>query len=322
MTRGDGPLTRLFGRLRAVAAPPVPGPIPDLGPAALERARALMGDATTPQALLRAERDVRAALGLHWRGPDQVAVMAAERRALGDLPGWAEVFLFHGDGRLRAAALEVLDGPLTCPAAVFGLAARLNDWADPVQARAEGAFARCWPATPEAVLAPAALALLRGAVNWHRRPGVAERLRDAILDRPTLVRLLAAHVTARPQAGGAQVLRMLAASPALDPMLPDLARAAPAPQVRALALGWLGAGRVWPQGRALTIAPDLAPLLASALADRSGRVRRAALDILTAARDRPALAPLLPAARALAETDPDARVRMRAVYLRKVAPGP
>ena len=71
--------------------------------------------------------------------------------------------------------------------------------------------------------------------------------------------------------------------------------------------------------RAITVTPELAPLLKQALADRSVMVRRQAIDALTALRQDPQLTGLIAECLIRFAEDPVPALRKRWEYLAKVA---
>lgn len=275
----------------------------------------------------------------HW--PIEQQKLAQEIAALGQCPGLEQVFLFHGDGRLRQAALDQLDGALDLSVVVYGLISRLNDWAGPVRQAAQKAMARCLRDTPDTVLVPALWVLVQRARYWRRVPEAYERILDVVFARPGVLDLMMAQLRDTQGAGAVQVLRSLGARPAIDGYLPDLAQNAAKPIVRAVALRQLGTGRVdWPTGgmvrdwidkpmglyrmrpemagRAVTLGVDLADLIAQGLGDRAAQVRATALDLAIHARKDPVIAAHLEDYIAQTAQDRSTRVARRRDYLSSV----
>ena len=89
-------------------------------------------------------------------------------KAVQQIPGLAEVFLFHQDGYVREAALQQLDTPLTAPASIYALFWRTNDWVPEVREAAHEALARVLPQTSADVIVPALKAALPRIASWGR----------------------------------------------------------------------------------------------------------------------------------------------------------
>ena len=284
-----------------------------------------------------------------WSSP---GALLEQRRAdlarLGARAGLRHLFVFHPDGHVRAAALRALTGPARTGFEVAAIAYRLNDWAPPVRAAARDCAARIFPQT-EAGAAVDALLFLLGRMpewqRWHSGPGRPEERGaggDALADlmaRPDVGARLADHLLSARTGPMARLLRHACRGPALDPALPDLARHAFLPGVRACALRFLIEERAtWPEGtrrewvdktyglarRVRVIGErrfvrsadlELETLIAQGAQDRSAIVRRVAGDALVRHRAASGDAMLLLVRRLADDKSPS--VRERAAFILK-----
>jgi hypothetical protein len=317
----------------------------DVGPLLATYIAAIAGLA--PETVAKVSQEVRLA-GRLWPRPERrtlrdilsgagIPTRQVELAALERTPRLAALYVFHGDGWIREAALSAWPDP---PASALELAAivlRLNDWVGPVRQSATACAQRLFPRTRAAVVAAAAPDLLE-RMGRLGRWGQRERdvLEDALF-RVDVVEALVLTLSGQPRGRISVVLRQLLRRPAIDPHLPQLVRQAAVPVVRAIALEALSLHRArWPVGtrfewidkrygigrhvpvhaeRPVTHALDVAALLAAAADDPAVVVRRAVCRILIAKRNE-ATAPLRQIGRRLA-VDRAASVRARAgFYLR------
>jgi hypothetical protein len=244
----------------------------------------------------------------------------------------ATIFLSHADGRVREAALDRLqvgaNSYLIC-----ALALRLNDWVGPVRYAAMDCAERTLPTASAATLAGAAWALLPRRASWSRG-GDALIVLDTALARPEVIAEIVGQAIAQPTGPGMRLIAQLARHSPLDHFLPEVARDALQPDLRALAVRFMIDGFVsWPEGfdhvqsdkafgekrrvrrysqRPLTVAVDVAAVIAAAARDRSPIVRAAAADGLV--RKRNVLSDAKVLARLLA-ADAHAGVRQRAEFV-------
>jgi len=222
-------------------------------------------------------------------------------------PGFAWLFLFHGDGRVRQAALDHLESPPTSPFALAALAWRLNDWAVEVRAAARAAAERLLPATSPEVIAAVAIDLLDREFHWSRWTDEMAPLNMAF-SRPDVAAALAKIFLRSPNGPLANRLRYVMRYPAYEIWLPSLAQDAVQPGVRATALKYLITKRVsWPTGfewkwidkaygerrrvmalgsRPIEPAQSPEQLIVQGLHDSSPVVRRVAADALIEHRGR------------------------------------
>ncbi|SFK36493.1 hypothetical protein [Methylorubrum salsuginis] len=265
---------------------------------------------------------------------------AADLARLRATPGLERLFVFHPDGYVREAALRALDGPVRTSFEVATLVYRLNDWARPVRAAARDCAVRVFPQTGAEVLVDALIALFHRMPAWQRwqeDQAATQPIIGGLMARPDVCAWLVAHLrTARTGRMGG-TLRRACQWPGLDPDLPDLARHAALPSVRAWALRFLIEGRAtWPEGtrrewvdkrygltrrvrvigeRRLAPTSDLKALIEMGAEDRSGAVRRVAADGLAVHR-----ATLAEPMHALVERladDKSPSVRWRAAFILK-----
>lgn len=279
-----------------------------------------------PKALEAFEREVRFE-GRAIGGP-------GDRRAdLLDAPDLAPLFLFHGDGRCRELALEMLPlRPLALPV-LCGLMRRLNDWVAPVRAAALVALKRLEPVLKPEHIAPLVPRLAVDMLDWGRAETPV--FETVFVELPAGREALISWLRNARQGPAARLMHRALAAPYLDGQLEKLALSAPHPHVRAVAAGALMAGEArWPDGRKrvwidkslglsrmeplirsrpLTVSAQVEALLPHLAADRSARVRRLGADHVVShgpgalgARDL-----------ALLEADGDPGVKTRLDYARR-----
>jgi hypothetical protein len=223
----------------------------------------------------------------------------SERDLLAGDPLYAWLFLFHSDGRIREAALDRLADPPTTAFFFAAIALRLNDWAEQVRAAAVRCAERVFPLVSPDLAARAALPLIDKAFQWERWSDERQAL-DAVFANPAVLAQMFPLFMTGSNGPLATRLRQLLRYPGLDRDLPELARGAVQPSVRANALKCLIDRKVsWPIGHdwkwidkaynlrqriVLTdsrpIVPDQAPevFIRMGLDDRSAVVRRVAAD--------------------------------------------
>jgi hypothetical protein len=272
-------------------------------------------DSVPPDRIERARWEIAERCGLWTRsyGPQNplqriVALLdeppaARHRRLLAATPGLACLFLFHGDGFLREAALDRLEEGARSPFFFAAIAYRLNDWAAPVRAAAARCAARVFPRTAPAIVAAAAVSLLGRTATWGRW-GEEAVLLDHAFARDDVGASLAATIGAARTGPMPRVLRHALRHQAMERHLVALATHAAVPAVRALALRTLIEGRAaWPgalekkwidkshgayrlvhalEARLLERPLSLPALIALGAVDEAVAVRRAAADGLVA----------------------------------------
>ncbi|WP_417627280.1 hypothetical protein [Pararhodobacter aggregans] len=250
---------------------------------------ALLTDArAAPLAMYPAPaRRLRAVAGtLYQAGPMGEALTRA--------PDLAWLLIHSPNGFHRDAALLRLPPPVH-PLDLAALLARLDDWVPAVRRLAETRLARHLPAIAPGIVAEVALARGDTLERARRITPAGRRLWQALLDRApeALIQVLR---TGQGRAVRQLFLRLMG-DPAFDPALPMLLREAAHPSLRASALWWLVGGQVSytaPQGprwqgdhpvagrRPLSVAPDVAQVMALGAVDRSSQVRKVAAEMLKA----------------------------------------
>jgi len=173
----------------------------------------------------------------------------AELGALKRIPALSHLYIFHGDGWLREAALKCLNEPPDNPFAFAALRYRLNDWVEQVRDAAHDCASRLFPHTSAGVVAEASFFLFT-QIHHFGRWGERERhVLESALYRHDVMQVLADLLMQRPAGRVGIVLRQALRRPGLDGALPRLAREADLPQVRATALETLIMRRArWPAG--------------------------------------------------------------------------
>ncbi len=293
-----------------------------------------------PDEMGKLEHAFRNRFSLHRRWDDYGPLLATDLAALKAEPELSLIFLHHGDGRVREAALTQMSGPVRFAASVYALYWRLNDWEPKVRDAAAAAIKRCLPKTPAETLVPAFWTLVLRAGNWGRWTAEGRGAIDALIARADVVDALVREiaVTTRPRSG--RILAHLGRNPAVDPHLEAMVRTACLPHIRAMALDSLLAGtvrwqtgektKVWTdrtygkyrlepvfQERPLTIERDVRGLLETGAGDKAAIVRKRVADGLIRFRKDAALAGLVNRLASRLENDPNSAVRDRIGFLRR-----
>ncbi|MGE7116612.1 hypothetical protein ACQKH7_07410 [Brevundimonas sp. NPDC029107] len=225
---------------------------------------------------------------------------SADLIMLNHQPALAPIFLSHGDGRVREAALDHLT-EIKAPYIVCAIALRLNDWAGPVRYAAIECADRLLGATSPTVLAEAAKEILPRRSTWTRGDSALLRL-DAAFARADVVQAIVNHLAASVTGPCIRILAEVSRTDVVDIWLEHLAFNAAQPNVRALAYRFLiEEEAAWPEGfehvwidktygmerrirrygnRSLSITTDRAHLIAAGAKDRAAAVRLAVADSL------------------------------------------
>jgi hypothetical protein len=165
-----------------------------------------------------------------------------------ETPGLEYLYLFHGDGHLREAALGKINGPLGSAFFFNTIAYRLNDWVEPVRQAAQGCAARAFPQTSAEVVAEAVFVLLERMRHWQRWDKGFTILKQT-LERPDVIERLAALIETSAVGSPSRVLRYILSNDKMDGYLLHLSQKALQPVVRAVALKTLINGYAsWPNG--------------------------------------------------------------------------
>lgn len=169
-------------------------------------------------------------------GKPRNSILDRQLAVLSDNPLLGYLFIFHGDGRIREAALKCLDEPPTSSFAFASLAYSLNDWVEQVREAALHAVEQLFPRTSAAIIAEAAFFLLPQTQHLKRWGDRERQCLDTALYRPDVLQTLADRLMQRPTGRVSKVLRQALRHPGLDDALPRLARDAALPHIRAIAL--------------------------------------------------------------------------------------
>lgn len=249
------------------------------------------------------------------------------------------LYLFHGSGYLREAALKAFDGPLESPFLFACIAYRLNDWVKEVRQAALVCAERTFPQTSLEIVARAAFILLARVRDWHRWSEEAAIL-EKIFSRPDVMERLALLITTAVTGPAVKALAFALRHADMDRHLLRISQAAVQPSVRALALRTLIQGRaLWPEGskrqwidksmghfkiavaygeRPIDRPVSLDSLIAQGAADKAAMVRRVAADGLV--RHRASLKEVDHLTQKFA-ADRSASVRERAIFILKERDG-
>lgn len=325
-------LRRLFGR----KAPPKMPQTSDM--------LASLARQVDPAGFTRAADRIRSEFQLYSRGtwtpyglrdPDR---RAAELAQLSGRPDLAQVFLFHGDGFIREAAMHRLSGPIQFPVVAYGFLERLNDWSPEVRSATALAFDRCFPASdPDILLGPLWICL-QNARGWSRWKGGYDRLVAAVLSHDALTEQLLQRLIEDRRGGTGTIFQALSRDPRFDRFLVQLASEAKLPSLRAKAVESISRGMVfWPLGtsrkvwtdkplglyrlepelasRPLSQPIDALPVLTEAVHDPSIVVRRIALDGIIAHRNNKRFQSLLESLRSTLYSDPSPSIQSRLTFL-------
>jgi hypothetical protein len=236
----------------------VRGELPEVSAAAISKLGQALADGTVPPALLNGVIDSLGALrpeavgyvdrrlvslarlypnypkmapllDLRWFRPTDLELLKRNRRL-------AKIFMFHGSGHVRQAALDSLDEP---PETSFFFAAivwRLNDWVPEVRAAARRAADRIFPATNAEVIVGANAILLGRTFSWGRWGQDDQVVVDRILERADVVARLARRFEIEVVGPLGTQLKYTLRGAKLDSYLHALSRSARHPGVRAVAL--------------------------------------------------------------------------------------
>ena len=202
-------------------------------------------DGLPPGLITRADRDIREAADLRWRVPFVLQPPSTFLKSLWSKPapdyfrmlatteGLERLFLFHGDGRLRAASLEKLRGGVGSSFILAAIALRLNDWADMVRPVAWSCLSDVILRSPRGIVAGGLLAIWSKFDVWTRWKD-QDRL-VALLSQPERIDLLVEALLQVRTGAVAGLVRPLLARGVLDQALWRLAQHARHPVIRALA---------------------------------------------------------------------------------------
>ncbi len=214
-------------------------------------------DTLPPKIITRAEMEIRFIADLWSHQPhygrtnqlDYFKKIDREIHTLDAFPTLAMLYLLHGDGRLREAALHRITPAMLSPFLFAVLTARVNDWVRPVRQEAAACMARV--ITPEtlAQIAPAIPFLCLQTKTWLRWAENSEAY-DCVEATSDVARFMARHLLACRQGPLARQCYAMLHHAAMDAHLPELAECAATPAVRAAAISALLNGETrWPVGQ-------------------------------------------------------------------------
>lgn len=209
-------------------------------------------DALSPEKISRAAREIQRLAGLYHENDPKPYIpfrrsIPTHKELLLRFPGLEMLFQFHGDGRLREAALNRINHGLRSPFFFMAITYRLNDWVPQVRAAAATCAVRVFPKTDPDVIANAAIFLLDRKRYWRRWNSEVLPLESTLTRADVIERI--ALILCRVQTGPAgSILRLTLRLPEIDNHLISLSVNAFLPSVRAAALGalidgearWLG----------------------------------------------------------------------------------
>jgi hypothetical protein len=262
--------------------------------------------------VVRANREISDAARLGWWKPVphyllRMRKLLTEQELLAQNPDYAWLFLFHGNGYVREAALDAINDPPASPFFFAALAWRLNDWVPQVRDAAAECAQRVLPRISADIAANAALYLLVRRLAWRRWNDEAAVL-DLVFGRTDVITAMAKRLQQQSTGSLATLMRNALRYPDIDEHLPHLAANAVQPSVRAIAYQCLIAGKAsWQTGfetvwidkvyglyrsipklgsRETKVAGPAGDWIRAAAYDRSSIVRKVAADALIADRAR------------------------------------
>lgn len=216
------------------------------------------------------------------------------------------LYIVHGDGFRREAALDALTGPAPNAFLLTLVFRRLNDWVPEVRRAARDAVSRIGEATQPNVISTALLGTFAVSGSWRRLGSEDVRRLHELLQRPDVGAAVADRLKAMTSGPGSRMLRQSVRTAAMDHMLESIATGAVQPALRATAwsmlfdraarwqTGWqwkwidksLGERTREPvyASRPLSLRVDLLRAMEQAIDDRSFAVRKAVGDALIAHR--------------------------------------
>lgn len=195
------------------------------------------------EAISRAAREIRYTAGQYlpleadtlYRKLMPAAGYRSELSALAKYPQLAYLYIFHPSGLLREAALKCLEEPPNGPFAFVAIAYRLNDWVWQVRDAASACIERLIRQVPPDIIAKASFFLLTQTHQWGRWGPSEREVLDAAIYRPEVMRSLADLMIQARSGHMGVILRRALRKPGLDGALPQLAREAALPNIRAIA---------------------------------------------------------------------------------------
>lgn len=221
------------------------------------------------------------------------------------------LYMLHGDGFRREAALSGLAGPAPNAFVLTLVFRRLNDWVPQVRRAARNAIKRICAMTDANIVSTALLGTFRVSGSWKRLQGEDINCLHEVLQRPDIANVFAGKLKAMTSGPGAWILREAVRTSALDHIIESMAKGAVQPALRATAWSMIfNRSAHWQSGwqwkwtdksmgqrvrepvyavRPLTIETDLPRAIAKALEDTSFAVHKVVGDALI--KNRHAMGP-------------------------------
>ncbi|MGZ9721380.1 hypothetical protein [Rhizobium miluonense] len=171
--------------------------------------------------------------GPFWLSPPKPH---AALKLLKQMPGLEFIYIFHGDGYIREASLNKITGGLQSSFLVAAVMWRMNDWVAPVRTAAFFCAQRVFPLTQPAIIARAALDLLKRQHGWERWGGPERSMIEELYARPDVTAELARLLIQQTTGPTPSTLRHALRTPLLDAHLEDISTKSVNPVVRAIAV--------------------------------------------------------------------------------------
>ena len=161
--------------------------------------------------------------------------LKAQIAALTKYPALSHLYIFHGDGHLREAALKCMIEPPDSPFVFAAVTYRLNDWVEQVRDAAYECASRLFPKASANTVADASFFLFTQIQHLGRWGARERQILESALYRRDVMEALTFLLMQRPTGRVATVMRYALSKHGLDHALPRLARMASLPHVRAIA---------------------------------------------------------------------------------------
>lgn len=304
----------------------------------LNQGQQILNSNDDPSTLNEIEGRIRSEFHLHYRWSAKSGNIPKatrdEIKAVQEMPALAQVFMFHGDGRVREEAIRNLVGPLQYPASVYALFWRLNDWVPEVRSLSHKALKRVMPTTSATVVVPALYAVLPHLNSWGRWSSEGPKAIGEILGRPDISTWFLEDLKRKRQPNLGQIFRELSRNPVIDEHIECVFETALLPHIRTMALDMLLSERAyWLTGKSKRVWIDRSmgeyrteaifdqreisttvvpiDMVAVGAQDRSAMVRRRSADGLIALRNDPDLRDELVEIATNLRNDPNIGVRNR-----------
>lgn len=169
------------------------------------------------------------------RHSQKIATARSEVLALEKQQRLCRLYIFHGDGHMREAALTAWTGPIDSPFIFTAWVYLLNDWCEPVRDAAYRRARELFPQMPANVIASAAFYLF-AQIPKLERWGFDERTYiESAMYRQDVKEAFEKQLMQRPAGHVSLIFRHALKRPEFDGRLPEFATHAALPHVRAIA---------------------------------------------------------------------------------------